>query len=50
MNPHIPEWKRIKEWYESEHELTPQIKFRIERISELIKETEMKEKELNHFK
>ena len=49
MNPHIPEWKNIRKWYE-EMEQTPQIQFRIERISALIREEEKKEKELNHFK
>lgn len=50
MNPHIEEWKRIKQWYEEEHENTPEIKFRIECIDNLIISSEGKEKELNHFK
>ncbi len=50
MNQHIEEWKKIKNWYESEHEQTPQIKFRIERIKHLISQEETKEKELAHFR
>ncbi len=50
MNPHIDEWKKIKKWYQSEHEQTSEIKFRIEAIESLLKSTENTEKELNHFK
>ena len=52
---HIPEWKDIRERYEISLENLAgidreRIRYRIECISNLIKETEMKEKELNHFK
>ena len=47
---HLPEWKKIKQWYIQEHEQTPEIKFRIERISSLIEETEKREKDLAHFR
>ena len=50
INLHIPEWKKIKSWYETEHEQTPQIKFRIDRIESLINEAESKEKDLAHFR
>jgi hypothetical protein len=49
MNPHLEEWKQIKKWYESEHEQTPQIKYRIERIESLI-EQEEKKIEFEHFR
>ena len=49
MNDHIPEWKNIKRWYE-EMEQTPQIRYRIERITALIENEEVKQKELNHFR
>ncbi|UVF62427.1 hypothetical protein [Nitrososphaeria virus YSH_922147] len=44
---HLTEWKAIKHRYEN-MEQSPQIKYRIERISHLIKEAETKE--FNHFK
>ena len=52
---HIPEWKNIRERYEISLENLAgvereRIRFRVERISALIKEEETKEKELNHFK
>lgn len=49
MKDHIQEWKKIKQQYENS-EQTPEIKYRIHRIDELIKSTETQEKELNHFK
>ncbi|HSA75476.1 MAG TPA: hypothetical protein VLE21_04740 [Candidatus Nitrosocosmicus sp.] len=45
---HLPEWEKIKKWYEEEHEQTPEIKFRIQCIDELL--IQEKEKELNHFR
>lgn len=50
MKSHIEEWKLIKKWYEQEHEQTPEIRYRIERIHELIKSQELNSNELNHFK
>lgn len=47
---HIQEWKRIKQWYEEEHENTPEIKFRIECINSLIESEEIKEKDIAHFR
>ena len=47
---HLPEWKKIKEWYETEHQQTPEIKFRVERISALIESQEKRDKEMNHFR
>ena len=49
MKDHLPEWKRIKSRYE-ESTQTPEIKYRISRIEELIKSEEIREKELNHFR
>lgn len=49
MKDHIPEWKRIKERYEN-MEQSPEIRFRISRIDELIKNEEIHDKEMNHFK
>ena len=45
---HLPEWKKIKQWYIQEHEQTPEIKFRIECIESLIEKE--KEKDLAHFR
>ena len=49
MNPHMEEWKTIKKWYEEEHDNTPEIKFRIECIDELINEYDVKPN-IEHFK
>ena len=49
MNPHIIEWKKIKQWYEEEYENTPEIKFRIECIDDLINQEEIKDNP-EHFK
>lgn len=48
-DPHLNQWKKIKEWYQSEHEQTPEIKFRIECIDELLNQEEIKENP-EHFK
>ena len=50
LGSHVSEWKKIKKWYEEEHEQTNEIKFRIECIESLINSTETKDKELNHFR
>ena len=55
MTDHIPEWKNIRERYEISLEdlqgiERDRIRFRVERITALIKETETRDKELNHFK
>ena len=47
---HLEEWKLIKKWYEDEYEQTPEIKYRIERIDELIKSQEINNNKINHFK
>ena len=49
MKDHLPEWKSVKKRYE-EMKQTPEIKYRISRIDELIKSEEIREKELNHFR
>ena len=49
MSNHLPEWKRIKYFYESIPQ-TETIRFRIECISSLIESAESKEKELAHFR
>lgn len=55
MNPHIEEWKNIREKYEiSLEELKgverERIRFRVERISSLIESEEKKDKDLAHFR
>ena len=48
MNPHIKEWKNIRDRFSKIN--TPEMKFRVECIDNLITSSEEKELELAHFK
>ena len=48
MDPHIKEWKSIRDRFSKIN--TPEMKFRVECIDNLIISSEAQEQELAHFK